>query len=235
MKIAICDDESSCNDKLLLLIKEYFSKKMLDTECFVFCDPIQFMESELIQYDLVFLDANMGEISGIDVAKALREVNQSAILVYISAYVEYAPMGYGVNAFRYLMKNSLEFIFDDCMDEMMHKFHQMKKQINLVTTQGINNINVSNLQYIESFRHLLIFHMTNGEQLESKQYTLLECSEVLKAHHFLRIHKSYLVNPEHIQSIKNKRATLHNGIVLNCGKKAYQITLHTFLIWRGGL
>lgn len=235
MNIAICDDEQPCIDKLLSLIGQYFLQKPPQPELFLFTDPIAFGESELSGYDIVFLDANMGEISGIEAAKALRAVNQTAVLVYISAFVEFAPMGYGVDAFRYLMKDSLERVFTDNMDEILLRYKQKSGKIPIVTLQGSISVNISTLLFVESFRHQLIFHLLDGTQAESGRHTLAELSELLTPYHFMRIHKSYLVNPEHILTIKNRLATLDNGVTINCGKQAYTETLRSFMLWKGGL
>lgn len=235
MRIAICDDEQECIDRLLALIHRYFTDKPITPELFLFDDPVFFSESALTAYDIVFLDANMGEISGIGAAKALRKVNTNAVLVYISAFVEYAPMGYGVDAFRYLMKDGLENVFTHSMDEIMFEYRQKREKIIVLTTLGNRAVSISNLCFIESFRHQTIFHLSDNTKLESKQHTLAELSEALAAHHFLRIHKSYLVNPTHILAIKNLIATLDNGITLNCGKQSYAKNLRAFMLWKGGI
>lgn len=235
MKIAICDDEQPCIDRLLSQINQYFLGKPTKPELFTFTDPLVFGRSELTTYDIVFLDANMGEISGIEAAKALREVNRNAVLVYISAFVEYAPMGYGVDAFRYLMKDSLTRVFADNMDEIMSRYTQRSEKFSITTLQGSVCVNISALLFVESFRHRTIFHLSDGTRLESLRYTLAELSEQLKPYHFLRIHKSFLVNPEHILTIKNRLATLDNGVSLNCGKQGYAELLRMFMLWKGGL
>lgn len=235
MRIAICDDEQECIDRLLTLIHRYFSGKPIVPELFIFNDPALFCESPLPSYDIVFLDANMGEVSGIAAAKALRKVNANAVLVYISAFVEYAPMGYGVDAFRYLMKDGLENIFAYSMDEIMYEYRQKREKIIVRTTKGDMAVGISNISFIESFRHQIIFHLSDDTLLESKQHTLAELSEALLSHHFLRIHKSYLVNPTHILTIKNLIATLDSGITLNCGKQSYTDNLRTFMLCKGGM
>lgn len=235
MRIAICDDEQPCIDRLLSLINQYFLRKSVKPELFTFTDPLLLGNSELTSYDIVFLDANMGEVSGIEVAKALREVNRNAVLVYISAFVEYAPMGYGVDAFRYLMKDSLERVFADNMNEIMSRYTQKSEKIFITTLQGCVSVNISTLVFVESFRHQIIFHLSDGTHLESLRYTLVKLSELLKAYHFLRIHKSFLVNPEHILTIKNRLTTLDNGVTLNCSKQGYTEILGVFMLWKGGL
>ena len=62
-------------------------------------------------YGLIFLDMNMVEKNGVEVAKELRGQGIDTPIIYISAHIEMAPYGYVVNAFRYLLKQDLEQTF----------------------------------------------------------------------------------------------------------------------------
>lgn len=235
MKIAICDDEPACIDKLCTLITAYCTGKRLTYSCRTFTDPLVFGNSELESYDVVFLDANMGQVDGIAAAQALREVNSTAVLCYVSAFVEYAPLGYRVDAFRYLMKQDLDTSFADCMKEIVERVSMTNKEISIITTVGTQNVVISSLVFLESFRHQILLHLSDGSILESRQHTLSELTALLSSHSFLRIHKSYLANPEYIATIKNRVVTLHSGKTLNCGKTDYAETLRAFTLWKGGI
>lgn len=89
------------------------------------------------------------EMDGIAAAKALREVNSTAVLCYVSGFVEYAPLGYRVDAFRYLMKKDLDGSFADCMDEIVVKLEISSKRIPVVTTEGEQSKLVSSLMIME--------------------------------------------------------------------------------------
>lgn len=184
---------------------------------------------------MVFLDANMGEVDGIAAAKALRSVNSTAILCYVSAFVEYAPLGYRVDAFRYLMKHDLDKSFADCMDEIVNRLAMSNKRLSISTTEGEQNLVIASIVFLESFRHQILFHLSDDTILESRQHSLSELTALLTPHSFLRIHKSFLVNPEHIAAIKNRVVTLHSGQTLNCGKTNYTEILRLFTLWKGGL
>lgn len=235
MRIVICDDEQQCADSLCTLIRDYCGQRQLEAEISVYTDPVLFRSSDLTRIDVAFLDANMGKINGIEAARALREANKTAILVYVSAFVEYAPMGYEVDAFRYLMKNNLENTFEDNMDEITGRLELKNRQLTVAVAGGSIQVTIHQLLFLESFRHQILFHLSDGAVLESRRFTLTELSEILKPHHFLRIHKSFLVNPEHVVAIKNKTATLDNGQTLSCGKLDYARTLQSFMLWKGGL
>ena len=234
MKIAVCDDEYVCVDRICTLINAYCIEKQLVCDCCTFTDPAVFHQSHMESYDVVFLDANMGNINGIAAAKALREVNTSAILVYVSGFVEYAPMGYSVDAFRYLMKHDLENSFAECMDEIVCRLTMNSKQLSISTIGGEQKFVISSLVFLESFRHQILVHLSDGREVESRQYSLAELTALLQPHSFIRIHRSFLVNPVYIETIKSRVVTLSSGQVLNCGKKDYAEIVRTFTLWKGG-
>lgn len=89
-QIAICDDEKIFTDKLAHMIKQYSNAHHHVIDLHLFQQAADFIQSSLESYDIVFLDVRFGEISGIEVAKALRAKNENAILIFVSAFIEYA-------------------------------------------------------------------------------------------------------------------------------------------------
>ena len=103
---------------------QYYSERNIQAEIHCYDNTDAFLQSNLVEYDLILLDMNMQEKNGIEVAKELRSQKIETPIIYISAYIEMAPYGYVVNAFRYLLKNDLEetfcFAMDDVMKELKH-------------------------------------------------------------------------------------------------------------------
>ena len=64
--------------------------------------------SDLAQYQLALLDVDLETMTGIALGRRLKQQNPELVLVYISAYLEFAPEGYTVRAFRYLLKRDME-------------------------------------------------------------------------------------------------------------------------------
>lgn len=123
-KIAVCDDETLFLEKIQQLAAQYYSERNIQAEIHCYDNTDAFLQSNLVEYDLILLDMNMQEKNGIEVAKELRSQKIETPIIYISAYIEMAPYGYVVNAFRYLLKNDLEetfcFAMDDVMKELKH-------------------------------------------------------------------------------------------------------------------
>ena len=103
LRIAVCDDEHICLENEKRIIENYLSsrneKAVIDT--FISAQELLASASE-IQYDLFMLDVEMPGMDGMEVAWKLHEINEKALIVFISAYIKYASHGYRVNAFRYI-------------------------------------------------------------------------------------------------------------------------------------
>ena len=108
IKIAVCDDEKYYADQISQEIQKQGRKMGRKLSVDVYYDAAGFFEGPIESYQILFLDVKLqnGE-SGIELGKKLREKSSRAIIIYVSAYIEMAPMGYEVEAFRYLLKKDI--------------------------------------------------------------------------------------------------------------------------------
>ena len=86
IRVAICDDEPAFVSKVEELARRFFNGQGMEAEIDCFTSPLTFVSGDLASYQLVLLDVSMEEMDGIQAAKALREQNQAAILIFLSAY-----------------------------------------------------------------------------------------------------------------------------------------------------
>lgn len=234
MKIAICDDDKNYLRLLSDKIIECTASHQIQAEIDLFISAEDFTRSQLETYDLVFLDVRIGTNSGIDAAKQLRQVNDTAILIFISAFVEYAIMGYSVHATAYLLKSDLVGTFKDCMEEVFCRLIAKPIVLN-VPYEGANvSIPSDKISYIESHYHMLEIHTTISALSSVQYYEKLSALEViLSPHGFLRIYKSYLVNTIHCQRIQKHVALMDDSTELPCSRQSYGQILQAFLRWKG--
>lgn len=108
MKILICDDELLAAEKIADLVSHFAAQRHLAVSVVKFTDVEKCMKSSLERCDIAFLDIDMKPYNGIDLARVLHDANPNAIIIFVTNYIEYAPAGYEVNAFRYLLKPEME-------------------------------------------------------------------------------------------------------------------------------
>ena len=175
----------------------------------------------MTKYDIVFLDINMDEIDGIETAQEIRKVSNDIFIVFVTAFISYAVEGYSVNAIRYILKNNENFaeLIFECIDAISKKMNYSVKKKEFKFNEGVKNISLELLLYIESKLHKLNFHIMEDKLNTYSLYGKLdEFEKELEDKAFLRIHQSYLINMKHIVSIYRYKEVLNNGIKLKISK-----------------
>lgn len=238
ISIAICDDEEYFRTKEKQLILNYMSKKdcacQIDT--FVSGKALLKLKESLSNYHIIFLDINMEEMDGIETATKIRNIAKDICLVFVTAFITYAPEGYKVNAIRYLLKDdeSFENAINECLDTILKKIDYETKDIYFDFQEGRTKVCLENIIYVESNLHKLIFHIANEDVTEYTLYTKLDnIDELFLNNSFCRIHKSYLVNLRYVESVTRYSAMLSTGESLSISKARYLDTRNEFACYRG--
>lgn len=108
MHILVCDDDAVFAAQMDEYISEWFRAREIQVQSTVCTSGEQLLATpELERYQLAFLDVDLKTTDGIALGRRLRQVAPDIVLVYISAYLEFAPQGYTVNAYRYLLKRDI--------------------------------------------------------------------------------------------------------------------------------
>lgn len=232
-QIAICDDEKIFTDKLAHMIKQYSNAHHHVIDLHLFQQATDFIQSSLESYDIVFLDVRFGEISGIEIAKALRAKNENAILIFVSAFIEYAIMGYSVHASAYLLKSDLDGTFESCMDEIFPQIGSKEISVRVPYEHVNVDIPCKSIIYMESYKRQIQIHTSLPRYPSILYYAKLsDMIETLAPHGFLRIHKSYLINLSRCRRIQNRLAYMDNSTELPCSRQNYTDIVQKFLQWK---
>ena len=148
--------------------------------------------------DLMFLDINMPYLSGIDFLKSLDE---APLTILTTAYSEYALEGYQLNVVDYLLK---PISFQRFFQAVTKAAHIFRTQL-LLQNNGIEE--TTREMYVEGMQNYLKLHFKSKTLIIHQTMTSLE--EILPQSAFFRIHKSFLVNLSHIDSIAKGRVFIN--------------------------
>ncbi len=206
LKIAVCDDVDADRQLLISLIKaEHVTCE---------CTPYDSGEGLLwdledgVHFDIFFLDIFMKGINGVETAKRIRAVNSNALLIFVSSSNDFYRDSYDLYAFNYLIKP----LTKDKLVEVLHRATEsLNKDANQVVCFSFDNslhtIPCSHLLYLTSDKHIVYFHLTNGETLKSYG-KIDDFITQLPAKVFFRCHQSYIVNLKHANSITSSEFIL---------------------------
>lgn len=121
MYILICDDEPAVARQVEQLARQHLEQRGIPG-----CSAPSGTRgrggagpTDLAQYQLALLDVDLETMIGIALGRRLKQQNPELVLVYISAYLEFAPEGYTVRAFRYLLKRDMERMLPSCLDAVL--------------------------------------------------------------------------------------------------------------------
>jgi len=167
--------------------------------------------------DLIFLDINMPDISGIELAKALKE---KPMIIFTTAHKQFAFDGFELEAVDYLLK-PIDFdrfskaVFK-AIDVKKYKARSDSSQEELViyvhSEYRMIKIVLKNVEYIESMEDYIKIHLANDKPVLTLM-SLKKVLEMLPEQQFRRIHRSYIVPVSRIRSVQNKKVQLSHVLL----------------------
>ena len=230
MKIVVCDDDKIVREQIVALIKE----QEQDSEIITFKSGEDIIKSQ-IDFDISFLDIEMNELSGIDVAKHIRKEQEKkggerSVIIFITGYREYMEDAFDVNAFHYLVKpvdeQKFYTVFNRALKEEAVKFEQEKKSV-IVKCNGMQKrVLLKDIYYIESSNKKVVFH-TKDSNIDI--YGRMEDWESKMGSTFYRCHRGYLVNLEKITAYSADTIDVINGESLILSRKKYADFIKTYM------
>ena len=157
-------------------------------------------------------------------------------IVFVTAYMDYSLEGYRLDVVRYLLKGDANYraTVNECMDVIINKLNYsiLKKEFRFI--EGIKEISLERLLYVESNLHKLAFYvMEDDMEIYTMYGTLNTLESELAENNFIRIHQSYLVNIKHIKNVVRYRAVLTSGIELIIPKVRYTYVKKQFIAYQG--
>lgn len=211
IKVAFCDDDLGILNELRILLDQYRVNRNQELSYTAFNSPLELLaEIERgTRYDILLLDVLMPGETGIETAAEIRNYDTNVKIIFLTSSAEFAVQSYAVGAYFYQLKPIWPESFFRLMDSAIATCE--KEQTNSLILQcktGITRIELRQLEYCEVLHRTLFIHLTTGKILESTG-SLDELSRHLEPFGcFLRSHRSYIVNLEHVQSLSSHAITM---------------------------
>lgn len=208
LKCVAIDDEPLA----LSLVKQYISRIPAIELVKTFDDAVsaaEFLRNN--QVDILFLDINMPDISGIDLARSLEN---KPFIIFTTAYKKFAYEGFELDAVDYLLK-PIEF---SRFAKAVQKAIALQQQKNFTKTPEdeflfvrseyrMLKIDLNSIEYIEGLEDYIKIHVSNSKPVLTLM-TMKAVLEKLPPAKFKRIHRSYIIASAKVVSILNKKVTL---------------------------
>ena len=209
LKCVAIDDEPLATALISTYISRFPDLELIQT----FEDAVSGAEYlQKIHVDLLFLDINMPDISGIDLARAL---DKKPMIIFTTAYKQFAYEGFELEAIDYLLK-PIDF---DRFSKSIHKaidYHNYKNNevpstedasIYVHSEYRMIKIVLKNIEYLESMEDYVKIHLDNSSPVLTLM-PLKKMLEKLPASDFKRIHRSFIVPVKKVRSVQNRKVKL---------------------------
>ena len=150
--------------------------------------------------DVLFLDIDMPNMNGFDLAKILCKEYKDTIIVFMSAYDNFVYDSFEFSPFAYLRKNCMVEEIPRVLNRVVEKILEPTKQLMLFTKEGNMSFYIKDILYFESKHNYFVVNCTSRRSYECRG-TLSQIEEAVSHFNFFRIHSAFLVNMEYVDRI----------------------------------
>lgn len=224
-RIALCDNSIEDLEQIHdLIVSWQKGHSTFETQLVSFNDPEK-MQMTLTHnfYDLYILDILMPGISGIALAREIRESNLNVPIIFTTSSKEFALEAYDVTACRYLVKPVQQASLDEALNYAL-KLDVIRSAHPLTVHSGFEHITIvrEDIMYIENEVRTSIYAMKDGRRIEeTRRSGLFEdaVSEAVQDACFIQTHKSYFVNMNYISSMSSESIVMDDGTAIPINRK----------------
>lgn len=227
LKIAICDDEQKQIEYLKSAVVTWAEQKQhsVTVSTFLSAEGFLFEYDEDKSFDILLLDVEMDNISGIDLAKRIRKENLRVEIIFITSHFEFYGEGYEVDALHYLIKPVSAEKLETVLDKAAGKLRIEPPSVVITCDGETVKISETDILYVEAFKHYITIYT------KAKEYTVKESISAFEerlSEGFYKIHRSYIVSLRHITKISRTAVTV-NGIELPLARGKYDEVNRAFI------
>ena len=164
------------------------------------------------KYDIIFLDIEMPGIDGISLCRKIRQQSKDALVIFISNKEELVFQTFEVQPFRFIRKSELNELCASLVDSVINELKRRSPQtFTIIENNGgdVLSFDARNIIYIEAQRKECKIASTNNTS--TVKMNLMDLEEKLSSYHFVKIHRSFLVNMDYIFRITKNSVILTTG------------------------
>ena len=207
IKCIVVDDEPTARDILQMLIKQIEGLELIAL-CKNAMEALDVLNKNTI--DLIFLDINMPDMSGISLAKSIPKRTK---VIFTTAYREYAVDGFDLQAVDYLLKPiALERLVQAVQKYRLENTSIQESEKDYLVVRSdrkMIKINFADILYVESLSDYVKLHTSNQSIITRETITALEAK--LPSNAFIRIHRSFIVSINAISSYTNEYVEINDS------------------------
>lgn len=217
MRIAVVDDENAVCSQIDKYVTEYALKKALKIDISAYYSGEAFCSAlQNEPFDIVFLDIELGECSGLDVSRFIRDTraDQTTRIVYVTGKNEYDRLLFEFLPFGFIAKPVTQIKISDILE----KFQRICGKEKTTFRYSLNHtdcwVRLSDVVYFESEDRKVHMHLNSTDEIITFYMKMTEIYDRVKDDVFLFIHKSFIVNERYVTAFHADRVRMTDGAEL---------------------
>ena len=222
--IAICDD----NVQFACLLKQHLQRLCaydVPERVDLRLAPPFFSADEVLAYlsentiDILFLDIDMPSVNGFELAKTLCNVYPDTIIIFVSSYEEFVYSSFEYCPFSFLRKSHLDKELSPTLKRVIERCVLENESLLFDTIDQEVVLRVKDILFFEGQGNYFYIYTQCGKEYKCRG-TMKSLEKMLERYDFFRIHSAYIVNMEHIESVRsNGYLIMKSQRQLNISKK----------------
>lgn len=239
MKIYICDDNPEhskhCADYIMTFPSQRKFIYDLVCECILPERLVEFIATGHLDADMIIMDIEMPDIDGVDgiaLAKQINRIAPECPIIYLTGYLDYAPLVYESNHIYFILKNQMEERLPMAFEKFFSHINLSDESI-LFSTNGRDiDLKLNHIWFIEKEKgkhYVKIFTKdSTNEPLLHVTYSIKNLSSKLGPR-FVQCHNSFIINMDHIEHLNKDSFTLKNQKGIPVGRCYKKKAIHAYM------
>ncbi|MCH5296344.1 MAG: response regulator transcription factor [Ruminococcus sp.] len=217
IKIAVCDDEKRVLNEISEKIHAEFKRLNCQADMYNTNNPFELIEHiKINKVDVLFLDIDMPSLSGMDIAQFLMDNDTKTLLVFVTSHDALVYQSFRYHPFGFIRKSHFDEEIGAVVRSLIVELQKKSEYFSFKTNEGFFKVLFTDILYFDSKSNYINLHL--AENLYKFRGTITSLESELSSKGFIRTHKGFLVNQQHIFAIKGDDIELSNKEILPIGR-----------------
>lgn len=220
MRVAFCDDDKNNCISFDSLSQRYAEKHDVQLTIEIYNNADWFYRDIVLpkrKYDIYFLDIIMPGLSGMDLARMIRDYDKDGIIVFVTISMDYCREAFALEALQYMQKP----ITYEELERVLERSQRLlgmdnRRFITMRIPGGVRTIDAAHIMYAESYLHVLRFHLCDGSIFDTanSSITMTGLADMLPYPNFYLVSRSYFVNFDFVDYVENEIIAMKDGSII---------------------